>query len=83
MKHRLNDKVRLLMGKGVEIPNPFSIDIGEDVDLDRISSDDVVIYTGCKIYGSKTLIMHGAKLGHEGPATIQDWPACGTQGRVF
>jgi len=72
MEHSLDDKVKSLMDKGVEIPNPFSIDIGEDVDLDRISSDDVVIYTGCKIYGSKTLIMHNARLGHEGPVTIQD-----------
>lgn len=60
------------MEKGVHIPNPLTVDIGEEVEIDRISGDGVVIYAGCKIYGKKTLIMSGTKLGYEGPVTVDN-----------
>jgi len=66
------ERVRLLIEKGVNIPSPLTVDIGEEVDIERISGDGVVIYAGCKIYGRKTLIMSGTKLGYEGPVTIED-----------
>ncbi len=66
------DTIKILIEKGVNIPNPESIDIGNQVDPDRISGKNVTIYSGCKIYGKSTLILQGAKLGHEGPATIED-----------
>jgi UDP-N-acetylglucosamine/UDP-N-acetylgalactosamine diphosphorylase len=72
MEHQINEKTRLALEKGVHIPNPLTVDIGKEVDIDRISGDHVVIYAGCKIYGEKTLIMSGTKLGHEGPVTIDD-----------
>ncbi len=56
---RGHDKVVRLLEKGVRIPAPFTVDIGDDVDLDRISGRDVVIYPGCRIYGSKTVISAG------------------------
>ena len=58
------------MEKGVHIPSPFSIDIGEEIVLERIAGDGVAIYPGTRIYGSKTLISRGTKLGYEAPATI-------------
>lgn len=61
-----------LIKKGVRIPNPLSIDIGDDVNLDRISGEGVVFYSGCKIYGENTLIMPGTTLGYEAPVTIED-----------
>lgn len=61
-----------LMEKRVDIPNPFSIDIGDEINLDRISSDGVILYPGTRIYGAKTLISKGAKLGYEAPVTIVD-----------
>ena len=64
------DKIQFLIGKGVRILNPGSVDIGEDVNLDRISGDRVTIYPGCRIYGNDTMIMAGATLGFEGPVTI-------------
>ena len=67
-----HEKVLHLMNKGVSIPNPESVDIGEEVDPEAISGKDVVIYSGCKLYGKHTLVMSGAKLGYEAPATIQD-----------
>jgi len=66
------ERVRLLIEKGVKIPSPLTVYIGEEVDIERISGDGVVIYAGCKIYGKKTLIMSGTKLGYEDPVTIED-----------
>jgi UDP-N-acetylglucosamine/UDP-N-acetylgalactosamine diphosphorylase len=61
-----------LMEKGVNIPSPFSTDIGEEIVLERISGDCVSIYPGTRISGSRTLISRGTKLGYEAPATIVD-----------
>ncbi len=65
-------KISLLMEKGVKIPDPDSVLIGEEVDPVRISGDNVVIYPGTRIFGKKTLIMSGAKLGFEAPVTIDN-----------
>lgn len=71
MTDEMDKKVARLLAKGVKIPNPRTVEIGEDVNLDRISGDDVSIYSGCKIYGSTTLISMGSQLGYEGPVTIE------------
>ncbi len=65
-------KAHQLMEKGVKIHNPDTVDIGEEVDLKRISGEGVIFYPGCRIYGDKTLILPGAKLGYEGPVTIEN-----------
>ncbi len=72
MHSRSRKKVEQLMRKGVAVPNPESVLIGDEVELDRIAGDGVVIYPGCKIFGEKTLIMSGVKLGYEGPVTVED-----------
>ncbi|MGI5864834.1 MAG: hypothetical protein ACOX6T_22680, partial [Myxococcales bacterium] len=64
--------VEALLAKGVDIPNPLTLDIGPEVDPARISSDGVKLYPGCRIYGAKTVISAGVKLGAEGPQTIDD-----------
>jgi len=64
--------VNALIEKGVKIPNPSSIEIGEEVDINLISSKDVTIHTGCKIFGNKTLIMAGVTLGSRSPVTIKN-----------
>jgi len=71
----LNNKdslITALIEKGVKIQNPSSVEIGEEVDINLISSEDVTIHTGCKIYGEKTLIMPGVKLGLRSPVTIKN-----------
>lgn len=65
-------KIEKLVKKGVKIPNPDSVEIGGDVNIDRISGNKTVIYSGCKIFGSSTLILQGAKLGYEGPVTVEN-----------
>ncbi|MDX2447227.1 MAG: protein GlmU [Desulfobacterales bacterium] len=65
-------KIDKLIQKGVVIPNPESIEIGEDVKIENISSDRVVIHSGCRLFGKSTLIMGQAHIGYESPVTIQD-----------
>ena len=65
-------KVRELIRKGVDIPCPESVMVGDEVDLSRISGDGVVVYPGCKILGASTLILPGAKIGYEAPATVEN-----------
>lgn len=72
MKNQGILKIEKLLKKGVKIPNPDSIEIGSEVDTDRISGEGVVIYSGCKIFGSSTLILRNTKLGYESPVTIEN-----------
>jgi bifunctional UDP-N-acetylglucosamine pyrophosphorylase/glucosamine-1-phosphate N-acetyltransferase len=72
LKPRCLDKINQLINKGVDIPNPLTVDIGEEVDLERISGKGVKIYPGCRIYGEKTVISAEAQIGYEGPVTIED-----------
>jgi len=65
-------KVKALLEKGIYIPNPYSIYIGEEVNIDLISGEKVEIYPGCRIYGEKTVISKGVKLGYEAPVTLED-----------
>ncbi len=72
LQPRCQEKVARLLDKGVKVPNPLSIDIGDEVDVDRIAGDGVVIYPGCRVYGAKTVISAGVRLGADGPVTIDD-----------
>jgi hypothetical protein len=64
--------VERLLARGVRMPNPFSVDVGEEVDPERISANGVVLYTGTRISGAKTLISSGVKLGGETPVAVVD-----------
>jgi bifunctional UDP-N-acetylglucosamine pyrophosphorylase / glucosamine-1-phosphate N-acetyltransferase len=66
------DILKRLIEKGVRVPCPEGIEIGEDVSPDRISGENVIIHSGCKIYGADTLIMPGVQLGYEAPATVNN-----------
>jgi bifunctional UDP-N-acetylglucosamine pyrophosphorylase/glucosamine-1-phosphate N-acetyltransferase len=72
MRARCHDKAVQLMNKGVDIPNPSTIDVGDEVDVGRVSGEGVRIYPGCRIYGKHTVISAGAQIGSEGPATVDD-----------
>lgn len=64
--------MRNLIQKGVIFPCPESVEIGDDVNPERISGDGVVIHGGCKIFGEKTLILKNCVLGYEAPATVRN-----------
>ena len=70
--NRGQDKVARLIEKGVSIAAPSTVDIGDDVDISRISGSGVVIYPGCRIYGAQTVISAGVRLGAESPVTVED-----------
>ncbi|MHA1671475.1 MAG: UDP-N-acetylglucosamine pyrophosphorylase [Promethearchaeota archaeon] len=72
MGYNKNSFITALIEKGVQIPNPSSVEISEEVDINLISSEDVTIHSGCKIFGKKTLIMSGVKLGSRSPVTIKN-----------
>ena len=69
---RSYDKALQLIKKGAEIPNPATVDIGDEVKMDRISGKGVKIYPGCRIYGEETVISSGSRIGSEAPATIDN-----------
>jgi len=69
---RCHDKITRLIDKGVDISNPLTIDLGEEVIVDHISGNGVKIYPGCRIYGEKTVISAGCRLGYEGPVTVDN-----------
>jgi UDP-N-acetylglucosamine/UDP-N-acetylgalactosamine diphosphorylase len=64
--------INKLLRKGVQIPNPAGIEIGPEVDIGRISGEGVVIHSGCRIFGERTLILPGARLGAEAPVTADN-----------
>ncbi|WCC80677.1 UDP-N-acetylglucosamine pyrophosphorylase [Cutibacterium equinum] len=66
------EKIAELIDKGVHIPNPLTVDIDEDINVDNISGEGVVIGPGCRIRGRRTVISAGCVLGDETPMTIQD-----------
>ncbi len=69
---RLPDKIVKLITKGVHIPQPDSVYIGEEVSPDRISGKDVFLHAGTRITGSRTLICSGVRMGREAPVTAED-----------
>ncbi len=72
MTRQKESKVAQLVARGVRIACPQSIEIGPEVDVDRISGNGVTIHAGCKIFGDATLILKGATIGLEAPATVRN-----------
>ncbi|NTW77796.1 MAG: UDP-N-acetylglucosamine pyrophosphorylase [Syntrophaceae bacterium] len=71
-KPKSYEKIHQLLDKGVNIRNPESLDIGDEVNVNNISSQNVKIYPGCRIYGKNTVISAGSILGYEAPVTIDN-----------
>jgi len=65
----LPEKVICLLKKGVRMTNPFSVEIGDEVNPERISAS-LTIYGATRIYGKDTLISRDVKLGYEAPVTL-------------
>ena len=66
------EKIKTLIRNGVNIPDPNSIFIGDEVSIDRISAKDGVFFPGMRIFGKNSFIAHGAQIGREGPVTIEN-----------
>ncbi len=65
-------KIDQLIAKGVHIPNPQSVEIGDDIDPERISGANVTLHAGSKLFGAKTYVADGVRIGYEAPVTVQD-----------
>jgi hypothetical protein len=72
VRPRGHEIVAELLRRGIDIPNPLTLDIGPEVDPDRISADGVTIHPGCRIRGAGTVISAGATLGAEAPVTLDN-----------
>ena len=72
LEPKSSKKICQLIDKGVNIPNPGTLDIGDEVNVNQISEKGITIYPGCRIYGSKTVISSGCQLGYEAPVTIEN-----------
>jgi UDP-N-acetylglucosamine/UDP-N-acetylgalactosamine diphosphorylase len=68
----IQNHVDTLLQKGVLISSPCTVAIGPEVNIDRISGENVLIHPGCRILGKDTLISAGARLGAEGPVTVDN-----------
>jgi bifunctional UDP-N-acetylglucosamine pyrophosphorylase / glucosamine-1-phosphate N-acetyltransferase len=64
-------KVEALLERGVVIPCPGAVEVGADVDPERISRG-VVIHAGCRILGARTSVGPGSELGAEAPVTLEN-----------
>lgn len=69
---RNSSALAALLAKGVRMALPLSVEIGEEVDVARISGDDVVLHPGTRIRGASTVISPGCELGREAPVTVED-----------
>ncbi len=64
------DNLEQLIQKGTKVPEPKSVYVGEDVDIERISGEGVTLYPGTRICGKSSFIAKGAQISAEGTATI-------------
>jgi bifunctional UDP-N-acetylglucosamine pyrophosphorylase/glucosamine-1-phosphate N-acetyltransferase len=72
MTTELPKKITALLDKGVSIPCPSAVVIGDEVRMERISAQGTVLHAGTRLAGAKTLIGPGAKIGFESPVTLVD-----------
>ena len=71
-QNRFSPQVERLLARGVRIPLPQTVEIGDEVDPGRISGDGVVLHAGTRISGARTLIAAGCRLGQEAPVSLND-----------
>jgi UDP-N-acetylglucosamine/UDP-N-acetylgalactosamine diphosphorylase len=72
MTTELPKKIAALLDKGVSIPCPSAVVIGDEVRTERIAAKGTVLYPGTRLAGEKTLIGPGSKIGFESPVTLVD-----------
>ena len=60
-----------LAERGVELPDPASVYVAPDIDLNRIDPG-VVLHPGCRLRGAQTSIGADSELGAESPVTLEN-----------
>ncbi len=67
----MKTRVQTLIERGVVIPCPESVEIGEDINPECIAPGSI-IHSGCRIRGEQTSIGPGCDIGSEQPATVEN-----------
>ncbi len=63
---------RVLLTRGVRMPDPHQVTVADDIREERISGDGVILHPGARISGPDTLICRGAEIGAEGPVVLDN-----------
>ncbi|HOW97775.1 MAG TPA: UDP-N-acetylglucosamine pyrophosphorylase [Kiritimatiellia bacterium] len=63
--------VKALLQRGVVMPCPAAVEVGDDVHPERIAPG-VVLHAGSAVRGAETAIGAGSVIGGEAPATVED-----------
>ncbi|MFM7199666.1 MAG: UDP-N-acetylglucosamine pyrophosphorylase [Myxococcota bacterium] len=61
-------RIARLLDQGVIIPCPETLELGDEVQLERIQPG-VILHTGTRLAGAQTFLASGVELGSEGPVT--------------
>ena len=61
-----------LRRRGVTIPAPETLEIGQEVRVERIHGPNTVLHAGTRLFGRDLLISPGCRIGGEGPATVDN-----------
>jgi len=64
-------RLALLLDRGVQMPCPETVEVGPEIELERIAPG-VILHAGTKLLGAKTSLAAGVRLGLEGPVTLVD-----------
>ena len=64
-------KIEQLLVKGVILPSPQMVEIGDEVSVDQIAAG-AKIHGGCRINGAKTWIGANSVLGAEAPVILEN-----------
>jgi hypothetical protein len=70
MGTELENRLDLLINKGVTLVDARQTYVAEDVDLERVYPG-AKLYPGTRLEGARTVVAPNAQIGTEGPATIQ------------
>ena len=64
--------IKDLLSRGIAIPCPHAVEIGSDINPDRLSGKGIRLHAGCRLRGSQTYIAQRACIGSEGPVMIDN-----------
>ena len=67
----LERKVEILRSQGVEISSPYSLEIADDVPLEKIQGPGTVLHAGTRLRGAELSVGPGCVIGREAPVTLE------------
>ena len=71
MSNGISKTVQRLLDRGVRMPAPATVWVGDDV-VPECIAPGVVLHPGCRVAGARTAIGKGSLIGEEQPVTVRD-----------